>query len=123
AYAFWLWLHRPDDSRKRVLYLAAAVAFAFLCKFSAVLFVPAAFAAILVCHFAAGGRLPRRPFASLGAAAAMAIVLIWAGYHFSFTTPEAAGAGKAFRDARGMYARLVNVRIPAPELLHGLLAI
>jgi len=116
AYAFWWWLKWPG--KRNALLLGLALAFAMLSKFSAILFVPGAMVAIV----AVGPRPPlRRAASSFAIAVVIAMVLIWGGYRFSLATPRSAGAAQAFHDAP--YARLVDVRMPMPELWHGLLTV
>jgi hypothetical protein len=73
------WAERPD--RRRTLLLGAAIGLACLSKFSALLFLPAALLAI---H---GGQVWRRR-GWLAAACAVAFLVVWAGYRFSFARVE-----------------------------------
>src|SRR5205085_2798852 len=84
AYVFWRWIRGTGS---HPVLLGASLAFAVLSKFSAILFVPAAMAAIVLVRVGApapgraaeGGSAHTRSFAiALGLAA----LLVCAGYHF-----------------------------------------
>jgi 4-amino-4-deoxy-L-arabinose transferase-like glycosyltransferase len=102
------WLESPAPGNAALF--GAAGALAILSKFSSLVFFPAVTVAILAWHFAwlrprlgeyAG--TARRLLPSLGMAAAVCVVLVWAGYRFSF--------GKLpFGEAR----------LPAPEFFAGI---
>jgi len=94
ALAALYWAERPD--RRRTMLFGAAIGLACLSKFSALLFLPAALAAML------RGRLWRHR-RSLAAACALAFFAIWAGYRFTF--------------ARVDY---LHLRLPAPRFFTGL---
>lgn len=94
ALASLFWIERP--SRQRTLLFGAALGLACLSKFSAVVFLPAA---LLLMHRTALWRHRR----SLAAACAVALVVVWAGYRFTF--------------ARVWY---LHLRLPAPRFFTGL---
>ena len=94
ALASVYWVERPD--RQRTLFFGAALGFACLSKFSALLFLPAA---LLLMH----GTALWRHRKSLAAACAVAFLVVWAGYRFSF--------------ARVDY---LHLRLPAPRFFTGL---
>jgi hypothetical protein len=94
ALASMFWVERPD--KPRTVLFGAALGLAALSKFSALLFLPAA---LLAMHRARLWRHPR----SLAAAGAVALLVIWAGYRFTF--------------ARVGY---LNLRLPAPRFFSGL---
>ena len=94
ALASWYWIDRPDH--RRALLFGAAIGLACLSKFSALLFLPTA---LLAMH---RGELWRQR-RSLALACAVAFLVVWAGYRFSF--------------ARVDY---LHLRLPAPRFFTGL---
>lgn len=94
ALASQYWVERP--SRWRTVLFGVALGLACLSKFSALLFLPAA---LLAMHRTALWRNRR----SLAAACAVAFVVIWAGYRFSFARVE-----------------YLHLRLPAPRFFTGL---
>jgi hypothetical protein len=94
ALASLYWVERP--SRRRMLLFGAALGLACLSKFSAVLFLPAA---LLLMHRAQLWRHRRQ----LAAACAVAFLVVWAGYRFTF--------------ARVDY---LHLRLPAPRFFTGM---
>jgi len=95
------WLERPSPGRS--VWFGVALAAAILSKFSVLAFFPAAALSALICYFAferpgAGHvfELVKPRLVPLGLAALVAVILIWAGYRFSFN------------------------RVPAPELFQGI---
>ncbi len=107
-----LWAERP--SLKRSAVLGATVALATLSKLSFAAFFPVCVIATLVCYFAINRAAIRQrlralsanlfPYArGLAVAAAVAFLIIWAGYRFSF--------GKSL---------FVGISVPAPELFAGI---
>jgi 4-amino-4-deoxy-L-arabinose transferase-like glycosyltransferase len=110
--AFSRWLELPGA--KNAALLGAAYGFAVLCKFSCIVFVPVACAAIL---------LLRRQRPSLRAVATtFAIVcgvsaaVVWAGYGFTVGTVLPMGFVREIIP----YPPLQSWRIPAPRFLDGL---
>jgi hypothetical protein len=94
ALASLYWVERPDW--RRTVLFGAALGLACLSKFSALLFLPAA---LLLIHRAQLFRHRR----SLAAACALAFLVIWAGYRFSFARVE-----------------YLHLRLPAPRFFTGL---
>jgi hypothetical protein len=94
AWASLDWVERPDQWR--TVAFGAALGLACLSKFSALLFLPAA---LLLMH---RGQLWRHR-RSLAAACAVALVVIWAGYRFSFARVE-----------------YLHLRLPAPRFFTGI---
>jgi hypothetical protein len=94
ALASLYWVEKPD--RRRTALFGAALGLACLSKFSALLFLPAAFLAM---HRTALWRHRR----SLAAACAVAFVVIWAGYRFTFARVE-----------------YLHLRLPAPRFFTGI---
>lgn len=88
--AMLIWLERPGW--KSTVIFGAALALAVLSKFSSLAFLPAAALCYLICVRPS----LRRIFPSVPAVAAVAAMLIWAGYRFHFN------------------------RVPAPELWQGI---
>jgi 4-amino-4-deoxy-L-arabinose transferase-like glycosyltransferase len=96
-----MWLENPSWSRSAIF--GAALASAILSKFSTIAFFPSAVLAAAVCYLAFERPSPARITAvlkthllPLAFAAVVAIVIIWAGYRFSFA------------------------KVPAPELFAGI---
>jgi hypothetical protein len=94
ALASLFWIERP--SRRRTAVFGVALGLACLSKFSALVFLPAA---LLAMHRGLLWRHRRQ----LAAACAVAFVVVWAGYRFSF--------------ARVDY---LHLRLPAPRFFTGL---
>jgi 4-amino-4-deoxy-L-arabinose transferase-like glycosyltransferase len=130
----WLrWLDRPGGARAAVL--GVSVALAILTKFTAVAFLPVAAAALMAGVARAGGRgvarANLRPVtAGVALAALVFVVVLWAGYRFSWGDV----AGGQFRtralnsqilhppaERRGFEALFTRGPLPAPALFHGLL--
>ena len=86
-YAFTEWIEHPNP--KHSAWLGITVGLAVLSKFTALLFLPACFVAILTCRFvlerrserAAHSAIPRLGLVT--AAMVLAALVIWAGYRFS----------------------------------------
>ena len=140
VYAFSLWLERP--AWKESVFWGASMALAVLSKFSAFLFLPACLAVTLILYWIGGrtGDRQRSPRGAKGAlwnsvachlalAAAVAFLVIWAGYRFSFTPElfdQLAGAGRhnteghytwllgEFRDHGWWYFFLVALAVKTP---------
>ncbi len=139
--AFHFWLEKPGW--KTAAWLGATWGMAFLSKFSALLFLPVGAAAVWLTWFFVDTRLPRPPLFSatnwtrragtLAGAAAAAFLLTWSMYRFSaapLAGPESrphAEVDLVFGKSGPMhslaYYLIESVSIPAPEALHGLLAV
>lgn len=91
------WVEKPD--RRRTVLFGVVLGLACLSKFSALLFLPAAFVAM---HRSALWRHRR----SLAAACAVAFLVIWAGYRFTFARVE-----------------YLHLRLPAPRFFTGIAAV
>ncbi len=103
-----IWLEEPTTPH--ALYFGAATGLALLSKFSCLVFLPAAAGLALVWYFIderpAPGAVARAALARLpqfALAVAVACVIVWAGYRFSF--------GKVY---------FADLRLPAPELYAGI---
>jgi len=112
--AFSRWLERPAAAN--AMLLGAAYGFAMLCKFSCVVFVPAACAAILLVR-ALRRRAPRRRevgvmLVIVGLASA---AVVWAGYGFSFGTMP-----MGFVTEIIPYPPLLSWHLPAPRFIDGI---
>lgn len=132
-FAFSLCLEK--SSRSRTLWFALALGLALLSKLTTVLFLPAAgfcmfLVWILKTNRAQRGDLRRHAFNWM-AACAIAILILWGGYRFSFKpvqqvtgfTPASMPSFQHFPAfARPILTRAFteNVRLPAPELLNGI---
>ena len=85
TYAALLWAERPD--RRRTVVLGVAVGLGLIGKYSLLVFLPAIFGAMYLCRWRAVHALHRqlreywRPAV---VAAAIACLVIWAGFRFSF---------------------------------------
>ena len=132
-FAFALCLEKR--SRSHTLWFALALGFALLSKLTTVLFLPAAglcmfLVWILRTNPAERGDLRRHALNWL-AAGAIAVLILWGGYRFSFKpvqqvtglTPASMPSFQHFPSfARPILTRALteNVRLPAPELLNGI---
>jgi hypothetical protein len=125
SYATIRWLEQPTVGRSVLLGLAAGAA--LLSKFSALLFLPAAAAAIVMCRW---GEWRPRPAASstagrrsrLRIAYAAALLTVWAGYRFAVgpLTPGGAVQADVQPGASNALDRLAAAPIfPAPALFEG----
>lgn len=106
-----------DPNTRNTVLLAIAVAAGLLAKYSfLIFFMPAALLVVLARR--------RFPVARLAAAAAMAFVLLWAAYGFSFATLRETypGAEDAAREAFGS-ARLATIPLPAPPYIGGIIGV
>ncbi len=113
--ALLLWCDEPSWARS--VLLGAAIAFGVSCKYSFVVFFPAAALVVLIV---------RRRFApgKLALSAAVAFVLVWAGYRFEYRTlADANPDALPLARAAGIPDRWTHVRIPAPDLVFGFVAI
>jgi len=113
--AFSRWLERPGGANAALL--GAAYGFATLCKFSCILFVPAACAAILIVR-ALRRRAPRlrEVGAMLVLVALASAAVVWAGYGFSFGTLMPMG----FVQEVISYPPLMSWHMPAPRFFDGI---
>jgi 4-amino-4-deoxy-L-arabinose transferase-like glycosyltransferase len=131
------WFDRPTPAR--AAWLGVAVAAAVLTKFTALAFFPVLVVALLAARglggltvrpSIAGSPLPARALAAQAALALVASALVvWAGYRFSWGAtgdlPEQAIGW--FRilpppaERSALTRRLLALRLPCPELVHGLL--
>ncbi len=127
AYAFCLWIEKPNA--KRTIVLGVAFALALLCKLSvAMFFLPAA---VIILAWAAYRKLPvgllspiplSKQLRYLVVASLIAAMVIWAPYHFRFA---AISTGHGYRPAAsGRLATVVNflldTKLPLGEFLGGL---
>jgi hypothetical protein len=102
-----LWIERPTIAR--ALWFGCATALGLLSKFSILLFLPATVGFALAWYYWTARPKPdlvramRERLPSLALAVAVTLPIIWAGYRFSFGTPEGA-----------------SFRMPAPELYSGI---
>jgi hypothetical protein len=87
-YHFVRWLEKPDQ--RRAAWFGVAVGLAFLSKFSAVLFLPVCF---IAAYFVLDKRKIPRGHTHIATAAALALLIIWAGYRFSLR-PASPTAGQ-----------------------------
>lgn len=132
-FAFTLWLE--DFSRRRTLWLAVALGFAFTAKLTSGLFLPAAFIGMYVCWLLRGSEAERAKLSKrvlhLAYATALAGLIVWGSYRFSVkpiqeATDISTAALPSFQNfpafARPAIRRVVmaNPRLPAPELLNGI---
>ena len=117
-YTFTRWLQEP--ALKRSLWFGAGLAVALLTKFSSILVVPVCLLTlVLLCRPKWRGRN--------WAWVAIAFVLIWAAYRFSFgpmtehVARDAAGQGGIWaRIPQGLLHAVESVPVPAPQILDGL---
>jgi 4-amino-4-deoxy-L-arabinose transferase-like glycosyltransferase len=131
------WFERPSPAR--VAWLGAALAGAVLAKFTTLVFFPVILLSLLAARRLAG--LTARPsmgggslsVRALGAQAGVALVVatlvVWAGYRFSWGAvgdlPQASIGWFPILPPVGergpLTRRLLAMRVPFPELFHGLL--
>jgi hypothetical protein len=134
--ALWRWFETP--ATPRALALGAAAALALLCKFSTLVFFPAALLALIAARRLA--RMPARPLrgelplgwracaGQLALGALAGLLVIWAGYHFSIgRMDDLQSEVKGWLtilppvvERRGFTGWLLHARLPMPELFHGL---
>ena len=119
-YRFTRWLEEPT-ARNSVL-LGVALATALLAKFSAFLMVPVCALAIFVLYLVSQRRLPCIRLRMIALAAAVAFLLIWAGYRFSVgRMQEPVESGLAGSSA--FWAAVGKIPLPAPLLGDGLMLV
>jgi hypothetical protein len=121
------WLERPSAARS--VALGAGLAGAVLTKFSALLFLPAAFVAMALCrrgepraHHTGEARTQSRATA-LRLIYLSLLVCLWAGYRFSIgplIPPDPASAAAATPEPEGIDRLAHAAVLPAPALLQGL---
>ena len=134
--ALWRWFETPTTSR--ALGVGAAAALALLCKFSTLVFFPAAVLALILARRLA--KVPARPLrgelplgwracaAQLTLGALAGLLVTWAGYHFSVGRMDALQPEvkrwltilPPVTERRGFTGWLLQARLPMPELFHGL---
>jgi 4-amino-4-deoxy-L-arabinose transferase-like glycosyltransferase len=123
VYSFSLWLARPAWRESTLFGLSTALA--LLSKFSALAFLPPCLLVTLILYWVAEPPSPDairkgalRRIASLVLASVLVLVVIWAGYRFSFG--RLASVAPPNRP-HGMIDALVgNAALPAPEFINGL---
>ncbi len=104
AYAALLWAERPD--RPRTVALGLAVGLGMIAKYSLLVFLPPIFVAMYLCQWRGIRAIPgqlREHWRPAMAAAAIACLVIWAGFRFSFGPLSFA-----------------HVSLPAPRFFDGL---
>ncbi|MDP9361105.1 MAG: glycosyltransferase family 39 protein [Acidobacteriota bacterium] len=125
--AFRRWLLRPD--LRRALLFGAAFGFSIDCKFSSIVFVPVACAAIGIIRLLHDVPLRqqfRRALATLLPAALVTLFVIWAGYGFTVGKFERLAPWK---DALGPATQRLlahispNAPLPAPDFFIGIATI
>jgi hypothetical protein len=123
-YGLFRWLEDPTARSSALLGLA--LAFAFLGKFSSVLFVGAAAAAMLALSIAGTRRLPAR-LRLLGITALVLFLTVWAAYRFSWgrmreplVDDATSQGGWLARVPRPVLETISRTPLPAVEILDGL---
>jgi hypothetical protein len=104
AYAALLWAERPD--RLRTLALGVTLGLGLIAKYSLLVFLPAVFVAIYLCHWRGVRAIPaqlREYWRPAVVAGVIACLVIWAGFRFSFGPP-----------------RFAHISLPAPRFFDGL---
>lgn len=135
-FAFATWLSQPTT--RATVWLGIAAGFAFLSKFTILLFFPAVAAALVLCKLLLGERsepppaIERRAWIGKAATAgAIAVIVLWAGYGFSIghvresmqLTPENMPSFQHFPGPVRSLARSMVISdpvLPAPALLKGI---
>jgi len=121
--AFSAWLRRPDAPRAALL--GAGYAFAILCKFSCVTFVPAACAAMYVVRLLRDPERRRerlRAFVTVLIVPFAALAVIWAGYLFTVCRLSSL---EYFQNELGLLRPLLvhlppSTPLPAPNFFRGI---
>jgi hypothetical protein len=115
-YALTRFLDRP--STPRTILLGIAIALGMLSKYSFVVYFPIAAIVLLIIR-------RRFPLLKLIAACAIAAVLVWATFRFTFTTLQAADPRAVAMCAEAFHApRLATAfRLPAPDYLNGFIEV
>jgi 4-amino-4-deoxy-L-arabinose transferase-like glycosyltransferase len=114
-YALLSWCDEPTIGRSIVL--GVAIAFGISCKYSFIVFFPAAMLVLLI----ARRRLAPR---KLMLAALVAVIVTWGAFAFSFRTiaessPNALGIARA----AGISDRWTHIKLPAADLFLGLIMV
>ncbi|HVR40720.1 MAG TPA: hypothetical protein VMU84_16610 [Thermoanaerobaculia bacterium] len=106
-----------QPSWKRTILLGIAIAFGACCKYSFLFFFPPAVLIVLIAR-------RRFPIAKLLVAGALSAIVIWGVFGFSIATMASVNP-KAQHMARtaGVSERILDVRVPAPDFLLGLLTV
>jgi len=114
-YALTLVLERP--SWPRTIALGVVIAAGLLSKYSFIVYFPVAALVPLVIR-------RRFPLAKLVVATAIAFLLVWATFRFTFTTLQAADARSTEMCTEVFHApRLAAIRVPAPDYLVGFIEV
>jgi hypothetical protein len=123
-YAFTRWLDDPTPLRSVLLGLA--MAFAFLGKFSSVVFLGVSIAVMVVLYVVGERRMPRR-IALLGISAVVMFFAVWSFYRFSFgkireplVEDATSQGGLMARVPVPLLKLLSTTPIPMPEIPDGL---
>jgi hypothetical protein len=104
AYAALLWAERP--LRRRTIALGVAVGLGMIAKYSLLVFLPAIWVAMYLCQWRGVRAVPgqlRTHWRPALVAAAIACLVVWAGFRFSFGPP-----------------RFAHISLPAPRFFDGL---
>lgn len=126
-YGFYRWLEQPNWRTAALLGVGSALA--FLCKFSGALFIAMGGLAMLVLY-GLSREHNRGRAKQFAAAAAIAFVIIWGAYRFSFgrmsetVDASATSEGSILARTAGAVVRVVHtVPVPAPAIFDGLLIV
>jgi 4-amino-4-deoxy-L-arabinose transferase-like glycosyltransferase len=114
-YAFTLFVEKPTWTR--TMLLGTAMGAAALSKYSFVLFFPLCALVIVIAR-------RRFPFARAGVAVLVAVLLVWAGYGFTFGTMAAFDARAEHLAERTIgTTAIAHVPVPAPAFFDGILRV
>ena len=114
-YGLTRFLDRP--STPRTIILGIAIALGLLSKYSFIVYFPVAALVLIVVR-------RRFPLLKLMAACAIAALLVWATFRFTFTTLQTADPRAADMCAEVFHApSLANVRLPAPDYINGFIEV
>jgi 4-amino-4-deoxy-L-arabinose transferase-like glycosyltransferase len=119
-YAFTRWMEEPGMRQGLVLGLCTGLA--LLAKFTALLFLPLCFLTIVILYVIAERSAPaqwRRRASTLASAVAVALLLVWAGYRFSFG-PLPEHAYFAAQPPVTIDRYIGGHSVPAPEYFNGI---